>query len=182
LAVALALQPMLENFFSGIQIITDKPIKIGQFIKLETGEEGVVEKIGWRSTWIITPNNNTVILPNKLLVNTRVTNYFYPNTEVVVTVPLAVHFASDLDKVERVTLEVARETLKDVEGSIKTFEPVLRYNEVADYSISLGVVLRAKDLGAAAFIKHEFIKRVQKRYAKEGVVIPFPTRTVVSAV
>jgi small-conductance mechanosensitive channel len=52
LAVALALQPTLENFFSGVQILIDKPFRIGDFIELESGEQGFVEKIGWRSTWI----------------------------------------------------------------------------------------------------------------------------------
>ena len=179
LAVALALQPTLENFFSGIQLIADKPIQPGQSIRLESGEEGQVMKIGWRSTWICQPNNNTVIIPNKLLVNSRVTNFFYPNPEVVVSVPVGVHYNSDLDKVERVTLEVAREVMKDVDGGIKAFEPVLRFNNLGDFSIQLNVVLRAKDLGASHFVKHEFIKRLTKRYAREGIVIPFPTQTVV---
>ena len=179
LAVALALQPTLENFFSGVQIIIDKPIQIGQFIKLESGEEGVVERIGWRSTWIIMPNNNTVILPNKTLVNTRVTNYFYPNAEIVVVVPVGVHYASDLEKVEKVTLEVGRETLKKVDGGVKSFEPVLRYSDFGDSSINFNVVLRAQDVAAINLIKHEFIKCLQKRYAKEGIIIPFPTRTIV---
>ena len=52
LAVALALQPTLENFFSGIQLVMDKPIRIGDFIELDSGEQGFVEKIGWRSTWV----------------------------------------------------------------------------------------------------------------------------------
>ena len=179
LAVALALQPTLENFFSGVQIIIDKPVQIGQFIRLESGEEGVVERIGWRSTWIIMPNNNTIVLPNKMLVNTRVTNYCYPNTEIVVTVPVEVHYASDLEKVEKVTLDTARQVLKEADGGVKAFEPVLRYGELADSGIRFNVVLRAKDIGASGLVKHEFIKRLQQRYAKEGIIIPYPTRTLV---
>ena len=179
LAVALALQPTLENFFSGIQIIVDKPVQINQYIKLETGEEGVVDRIGWRSTWIIMPNNNTVILPNKMLVNTRVTNYCYPNTEIAVTVAGGVHYASDLDKVERVTLDVARQTLKAVSGAVAHYEPVFRFGELASSSINFTIVLRAKDLASSAVLRHEFIKRLQQRYALDGIVMPFPTMTVV---
>ncbi|MBF0388274.1 MAG: mechanosensitive ion channel [Candidatus Omnitrophica bacterium] len=178
LAVALALQPTLENFFSGVQIIIDKPVQIGQFIRLESGEEGVVERIGWRSTWIIMGNNNTVILPNKMLVNTRVTNFCYPDHEIAVVVPVMVHFASDLDKVEKVSLEVARETLKEAEGGVRLFEPVMRYHELADSAIKFNMVLRARDVAASQVVKHEFIKRLQKRYAREGIIIPFPTRTI----
>ncbi|MBF0595600.1 MAG: mechanosensitive ion channel family protein [Candidatus Omnitrophica bacterium] len=179
LAVALALQPTLENFFSGVQIIVDKPVQIGQFIRLETGEEGIVERIGWRSTWIVMGNNNTVILPNKMLVNTRVTNFCYPTTEIAVPVPVGVHYASDLEKVERVTLEVARETLKEVDGAVKAFEPVLRYDELADSAIRFNVILRARNVAASHVVRHDFIKRLQKRYAQEGILIPFPTRTIV---
>ncbi len=179
LAVALALQPTLENFFSGIQLVTDKPIKVGQFIRLESGEEGTVAKIGWRSTWILQPNNNTVIVPNKTLVNSRVMNFHYPDPEVVVVVPVGVHYSSDLEKVERVAIEVARETLRECPGGVKPFEPFVRYYNFADYSISLNVIMRAQDLGNSHLVKHEFIKRLQKRFIKEGITIPFPTRTIV---
>lgn len=179
LAVALALQPTLENFFSGIQLVADKPVQVGQFIKLESGEEGTVVRIGWRSTWICQPNNNTVIVPNKVLVNSRVTNYFYPDTEMAVVVPVGVHYASDLEKVERVSVEVAKETLKECLGGVKGFEPVVRYDKLSDYGINFNVVLRASDFSSSALVKHDFIKRLQKRFAKEGIVIPFPTRTIV---
>ncbi len=179
LAVALALQPTLENFFSGIQLVTDKPIQIGQFIKLESGEEGTVQKIGWRSTWITMANNNTVVMPNKMLVNSRVTNYSYPNSEIVVLFAINVSYTADLDQVERVTLDVARETLKNVEGGLKDFEPVLRYSTLGEFAINCTVVLRVRDINAAPLIRHEFIKRLQKRYAKERITTPFPARMIV---
>jgi small-conductance mechanosensitive channel len=179
LAVALALQPTLENFFSGIQLLADKPVQIGQFIKLESGEEGTVSKIGWRSTWITMPNNNTIVIPNKMLVNTRLLNYFYPDMEIAVPVAVGVHYNSDLDMVERVTIEVARGVMKEVPGGIPTFEPFIRYHTFAESSIDFNVIMRAKDWAAMALVKHEFIKRLQKRYAKEGISIPYPIRTVI---
>ncbi|MBF0121897.1 MAG: mechanosensitive ion channel family protein [Candidatus Omnitrophica bacterium] len=181
LAVALALQPTLENFFSGIQLVADKPIQVGQFIKLESGEEGFVHKIGWRSTWITMVNNNTVVMPNKMIVNSRVTNYSYPNSEVVIPFAISVSYAADLDQVERVTLDVAREILKVVPGGLKHFEPVFRYGVLGEFSINCTVALRVGDINAVALIKHEFIKRLQKRYAQEKIEIPFPTRTIVQA-
>ena len=179
LAVALALQPTLENFFSGVQLVADKPVQIGQFIRLESGEEGVVAKIGWRSTWITLPNNSTIVIPNKMLVNTRVLNYHYPDMEIAVPVAVGVHYNSDLDKVERVTIEVARETMKEVPGGIPTFEPVVRYHTFADSSINFNVTLRTRDWSSVGLVKHEFIKRLQKRYVQEGISIPYPIRTVI---
>lgn len=178
LAVALALQPTLENFFSGIQIIIDKPVALGQFIKLESGEEGYVEKIGWRSTWIRMLPNNIVVLPNKLLVNSRVLNYYYPDMEMAVLVQMGVHYNSDLEQVERITVEVAKDVLKTVKGGVPEFEPFIRYHTFNDFSIDFTVILRAKEFVDGYLLKHEFIKRLHKRYDKEGIVIPYPIRTL----
>lgn len=179
LAVALALQPTLENFFSGIQLVADKPVQVGQFIKLESGEEGTVTNIGWRSTWITMPNNNTIVIPNKVMVNTRILNYFYPDMEIAVLVGVGVHYNSDLEMVERVTVEVAREVMKEVPGGVPGFEPLVRYHTFADSSINFNVVMRAKDWPSTHLVKHEFIKCLQKRYAKEGIAIPYPIRTFI---
>lgn len=178
LAVALALQPTLENFFAGIQLVIDKPIQIGQFIKLETGEEGYVHKIGWRSTWVRLPQNNTVVIPNKLLVNARIINYYYPDPETAIAVEVGVHYNSDLEYVEKVTLEVAKETLKEVQGGAKNFEPVIRYHTFADFSVNFSVGLRVNEFACSSLVKHEFIKRLHKRYAQEGIVIPYPIEAV----
>lgn len=90
LAVALALQPTLENFFSGVQLVMDKPIRVGDFIELESGEQGFVDKIGWRSTWIRMLPNNTVIMPNSALSKSKIINYFYPEKELSVPVEVSV--------------------------------------------------------------------------------------------
>lgn len=99
LAVALALQPTLENFFSGVQLLVDRPIRVGDFIELDSGEQGFVEKIGWRSTWIKMLPNNTVIMPNSVLSESKIINYFYPSREMPVSVEVGVHYDSDLEHV-----------------------------------------------------------------------------------
>ena len=180
LAVALALQPTLENFFAGIQLLSDKPVQFGQFIRLESGEEGTVSRIGWRSTWICQPNNTTVVIPNKLLVNSRVTNFFYPDAQLAVSVVVPVHYAADLQKVEQVTLEVARDVHKNVPGGVAAVEPVLRYQSFGDAGIQLNVVLRASDFSSGALLKHEFIKRLHRRYAAEGIVLPYVTQAFIN--
>ncbi|MBU3911448.1 MAG: mechanosensitive ion channel family protein [Candidatus Omnitrophica bacterium] len=178
LAVALALQPTLENFFSGLQIIIDKPIQLGQFIKLDSGEEGYVEKLGWRSTWIRMLPNNVVVIPNKMLVDSKVLNYYYPQTEMAVLVQVGVHYDSDLKKVEKVTCEVAKEIMKEVQGGVPGFDPFIRYHTFNAFSIDFTVILRAKEFVDNYLIKHEFIKKLHERYAKEGIVIPYPIRAI----
>lgn len=178
LAVALALQPTLENFFSGVQLVIDKPVKVGHFIKLESGEEGYVHRIGWRSTWVRLLANNMIVIPNKVLVDSRVLNYYYPEKEMSVLVQVGVHYESDLEKVEKVTIEVGKETLKAVEGGVDEFEPFIRYHTFDDFSINFSVILRAKEFVDGYLIKHEFVKRLHKRYAKEGISIPYPIRAI----
>ncbi|NQT33456.1 MAG: mechanosensitive ion channel [Candidatus Omnitrophica bacterium] len=178
LAIALALQPTMENFFAGIQIVIDKPFAIGHFIQLESGEEGYVEKIGWRSTWVKQLPNNVVVIPNKVLVGARVLNYYYPQKEMAILIQLGVHYDSDLEHVEKVTLDVAREIVSEVEGGVPGFDPFMRYHTFNDSSIDFKVVLRVKEFVDGYLVKHEFIKRLKKRYDKEGIVIPFPIRTL----
>jgi len=178
LAVALALQPTLENFFSGVQIVIDKPIQLGQFIKLDSGEEGYVHKIGWRSTWVRMLPNNTVVIPNKVLVNSKVLNYYYPQQEMAVLVQVGVHYESDLEHVEKVTIEVGQEVMKKVQGGVPEFTPFIRYHTFSDFSINFTVILRCKEFVDNYLIKHEFIKTLHKRYAKEGIVIPYPIRAI----
>ncbi|MFH1776236.1 MAG: mechanosensitive ion channel family protein [Candidatus Omnitrophota bacterium] len=178
LAVALALQPTLENFFSGVQIVIDKPIQKGQFIKLDSGEEGYVEKIGWRSTWVKMLPNNIVVIPNKVLVNSKVLNYYYPSTDLAVLVQVGVHYDSDLTQVERVTIEVGEKIMKTVTGGVADFKPFIRYHTFNAYSIDFTVILRAKEFVDNYLIKHEFIKALHARYAKEGIIIPYPIRAI----
>lgn len=178
LAVALALQPTLENLVSGIQIILDRPIVPGHFVKLESGEEGYVEKVGWRSTWIRLLPNNMVIVPNKQIINSKVLNYYYPSKDMAVLVQVGVHYSSDLEKVERITCEVAAEIMKTVQGSVADFQPFIRFHTFDSSSINFTVIMKCKEFVDNYLIKHEFVKALSKRYTKEGIVIPFPIMAI----
>lgn len=178
LAVALALRPTLENFFSGVQLIADKPIRIGDFIELDSGEQGFVEKIGWRSTWIKMLPNNIVIMPNSVLSQSKLINYYYPTKELSVPVDVGVHYDSDLEHVERVTLEVAREILKSHKWGIAEYETFVVFHTFDSSSINFTVMLRAQEYFNRFFIKSEFMKALHKRYREEGIIIPYPIRAI----
>ena len=178
LAVALALRDTLENLFAGFHVLATKQIKVGDYIKLQSGEEGFVEDITWRNTILRQPTNNLIIVPNSKLSTSIITNFHMPQPELNVIVPVGVSYDSDLEKVERVTLEVAREVQKEVEGGVPDFEPRIRFTAFGDFSINFNVILRAKDFGSQYLLRHEFIKRLKKRYEQEGIKIPFPVREV----
>lgn len=181
LAVALALQPTLKNFFSGVQLIIDKPIRVDDYIELDSGEQGFVQKIGWRSTWIKMLPNNTVIIPNANLSSAKIINYFYPEKELSVPVEVSVHYDSDLEHVEEVTLEVAREILVSHEYGVDDYNTFVLFHTFDSSSINFTVMLRAKEYFNRFFIKSAFIKALHKRYKEEGIVIPYPIRAVNTA-
>ena len=178
LAVSLALQDTLSNLFSGLQITISRQIKPGDYVRLDSGEEGYVTDITWRNTTIRALPNNMVVIPNSKLAGVIVTNYYLPEKEMAVLVQVGVSYESDLKKVEDVTIEVARDVMQQVAGGVPAFEPFIRYHTFADFSINFSVILRGKEYVDQYLIKHEFIKRLHTRYNEEGIQIPFPVRTV----
>lgn len=178
LAVALALQDTLSNLFSGLHIIVSRQVRPGDYVRLETGEEGYVTDITWRNTTIRALPNNLIVVPNSKLASTIVTNYFLPEKEMAVPVEVGVSYECNLDKVEKVTIEIAREVMREVPGGVPEFVPSIRYHTFGDYSIKFTVVLRAKEFVDQHLVKHEFLKKLHERYRKEGIEIPFPTRTI----
>ncbi len=178
LAVALALQDTLSNLFSGFHIIMTKQIRVGDYIKLDSGEEGYVIDITWRTTKIRMLPNNIILVPNEKLTKAIVTNYYLPEKEMAVLVGVGVHYDSDLKRVERITCEVAKEVMRDITGGVPEFEPFIRYHTFGDFSINFTVILRAREFVDQYLIKHEFVKRLHERYAKEGIVIPYPIRAI----
>ncbi|SYZ72044.1 Mechanosensitive ion channel family protein [Candidatus Zixiibacteriota bacterium] len=178
LAVALALQETLGNLFAGLNIVISGKIKVGNYIKMQSGEEGYVTDITWRSTTIKQLSNNYVIIPNSKLAASVTTNFNLPEVEMSALVEVGVAYDSDLAKVEKVTIEVAREVLKSVEGGVVNFEPFIRYHTFGDFSINFTVILRVKEFVNQYLVKHEFVKRLHKRFNDEGIVIPFPIRTL----
>jgi len=179
LAVALALQDTLSNLFSGFHIMLAKQIRIGDYIRLETDQEGYVEDINWRTTKIrLLPTNNIVLVPNSKLSQTIVTNFYLPQKELSILVDVGVHYDSDLEEVEQVTIEVAKMVMREVEGGVPDFEPLVRYHTFGDFSINFTVILRAKEFFDRYKVKHEFIKRLHKKYKERGIVIPYPIRAI----
>ena len=178
LAVALALQQTLTNLFAGIQIIASGKLNPGNYVQLTSGEEGYIEDITWRSTTIRALPNHIIIVPNSQMASSIIRNYTLPDHQIAVSINVGVSYSSDLEKVERVTIEVGKETMKEVQGGVADFDPFIRYNTFNDSSIDFTVILRAKEFVDQYLIKHEFIKRLQKRYQQENIEIPFPIRTV----
>ena len=178
IAVALAVQDPLSNFFSGLNIIASTQIRPGDYIKLDTGDEGVVMDISWRSTTLRAPTNYVILIPNSKLASVIVTNYHLEISDMVLMVNAVVSYDSDLDEVQRIALDVAKDVIENVPGSVPNFEPVFLYTGFGDSGVNFAVALKARDFGKQAELKHEFIKRLHRRFETEKVNVPYPTRNV----
>jgi small-conductance mechanosensitive channel len=178
LAVALALQETLSNLFAGLHILMTKNIRPGDYIKLQTGEEGIVVDITWRNATIRALANNLIIIPNSKLAAAVVTNFHLPEKELAVLVEVGVSYDSDLRRVETVVREVAAEVMKETPGGVPGFESIIRYHTFGDSSINFSVILRGREYVDQYLIKHEFVKRLHERFKAEGIRIPFPARRV----
>jgi len=179
LAMALALQDTLSNLFAGIHILAEHTIRVGDFIRLETGQEGFVEDIGWRTTRIRVPTNNMVIVPNSKLAQSVVTNYFLPERRTVIQVPVSVGFDADPDLVERVLLEEATHSLAEVPGLLGDPAPSVQFAPgFGASSLDFTLLCSVVDINAQQPVQRSLRKRILRRFAREGITIPYPTHAV----
>jgi small-conductance mechanosensitive channel len=179
LAVALALQDTLSNLFAGIHIIIEKTIQVGDYIKLESGQEGVVEDVSWRTTRIKMRPNNMVIIPNAKLAQNIVVNYNLPQKWMSATVEVGVSYSSDPEEIERVLIEISAEAVGAVPGLLADPAPVVRFIPgFGDSSLNFTLILFVNEFTDQPVVQHEIRKRIFKRFKTEGIEIPFPQRTV----
>jgi small-conductance mechanosensitive channel len=180
IAVALALQDTLGNLFAGVQIILSKQVRQRDYIRLSSGEEGWVTDVKARNTTIQTfPDGNLVIVPNAVLAASIVKNFSMPRTTLWVALEVGVSYDSDLDHVEAVALEVAEQVLAEVDGGVPGEDPIVRYHTFGDSSVNFDVRMKVREFESQGPVRHEFIKRLHRRFGDEGIEIPFPIRTVV---
>jgi small-conductance mechanosensitive channel len=172
LAVALALQDTLANLFAGFYLTVAKHIRVGNYIRLSSGEEGYLVDIDWRASRLRQLSNNTVLVPNAKFSQSIVTNYHLPDLELAVVIEASVDYASDLERVERIATDVAKDVMETVPGGVPGFEPFVRYHTFGDPGVGFSVILRAQEFVDQHLIKHEFVKRLHRRFGEEGIAIP----------
>jgi small-conductance mechanosensitive channel len=179
LAVALALQDTLSNFFAGLHLLIEQPIRVGDFVKLESGQEGYVADIGWRTTRIRMLPNNMVILPNSKLTQSILTNYSLPDPEIGVSIRISVPYQADPDQVEQVVLEEAKKAVGTLPGLLADPEPSVRLIPgFGPSSLDFTLAYRVRDVECQAQVEHELRKRILRRFKQVGIEMPLPQQTV----
>jgi small-conductance mechanosensitive channel len=180
--VGLALQDTLGNLFSGFYLYVDRPISIGDWIRLENGIEGQVVAIGWRSTHLLVPQENMVVIPNSKLSSSVLVNFNLPEPSVTLTLPIGIAYGSDLDRVEATLVAAVARVSANLPGSFEaSAEPVVRFTKFSDSCIDLTLGVKVRAFPDQGLIRHELIKEVKRSFDHEKIEIPYPTRVIHSA-
>lgn len=178
-AIALALQDTLSNFFAGIYLRLDRPVRPGDYVKLDSNQEGFIVHLGWRSTHMRTLPNNIVVVPNSKLASAIVTNYSMPENEMSLLVSISVSYESDPEQVERILIEEATGAAGHVEGLLAAPAPFVRFIPgFGESSLDFTLICRVATFVDQYLAQHEIRKRILARFRAEGISIPFPQRDV----
>ena len=174
LAVALALQETLSNFFSGVYLVVDKPVRPGDFIRVDPSFEGYVESIGWRSTHLRTLANNLVVLPNATLSKAIITNFSLPTAHVASSVRVDVAFEADLDKVEDALADEAKRAL-DLPGMADAPAPSVAMSPgFVDGGVGFTIAFHVRSFANQGVVQSALRKRIAARLKREGIETTLP--------
>jgi small-conductance mechanosensitive channel len=178
LAVALALQDTLSNLFAGVHLLADRPIRVGDYVKLADSVEGHVVDIGWRSTRVRMLQNVVVTIPNKRVAESTITNYDMPESRMALPIRVAVDYGADPELVQRILQEEAKEAINDeVPGLLAEPEPTARLIPgFGEFSLDFTLVCHVKSFTDQFLVQHELRRRILRRFAAEGVRIPVQVR------
>ncbi|MEJ5369559.1 MAG: mechanosensitive ion channel family protein [Bryobacteraceae bacterium] len=178
IAVSLALKDTLANLFSGFYISMAGNIHKGDYVQLDSGQEGFVEDVSWRITTLRTLQNNLVVIPNSKLSEALVTNYSYPEKKLAVRIPVSVSYDADIDHVERVILEEV-EAARGLEGLLFDPPPVVRFNPgFGDSALNLSLIVHVAEFTQQFAVQDQLRRRILARFRRERIQIPFPIRTL----
>jgi small-conductance mechanosensitive channel len=179
LAVALALQDTLSNLFAGVHLLADRPIRVGDYVRIADSVEGFVVDVGWRSTRVRTLANNVVIVPNSNVSRSVITNYDLPESRTALLVRVSVGYGADADRVEALLVDEATKAAAEVPGLLAVPAPTARLIPgFGESSLDFTLACQVATFVDQYPVQHELRKRILRRLRAEGVEIPFPVRTV----
>lgn len=177
LAVALAAQDLISNFFGGAIITVDKPFRIGDRIKVDQ-YYGDVMSIGPRSTRLKTLDYQIVTIPNNKITTNVIVNYAEPDQKLRIIIPVSVAYGSDPKKVKEILLDIAQNTIKNTEYLLEEPAPKAFFSEFQDSSLKFILYVWARKYNLPDEVKDSINTQIAERFATEGILIPFPQMEV----
>ena len=177
LAVALALQDTLANFFAGVYMLADKPIKKDDYIEVGANK-GYVQEIGWRATKIKQWDNNLIIIPNAELAKATIINFNQPDGKMSFWVDVGVAYGTDTDKALKALKKATETACKNHPSGLPKENVSVRIASLGDSSIVLRSVFPVKTYSDRFGMAGAIYSQVLKDFRKQKIGIPFPTHTV----
>jgi len=169
--IGFGLQDIVNNFLSGLILLFERPVKVGDGILID-GEYGTVAKIGLRSTVVETLDQAELIVPNSQIISQKVTNWTLSTRRVRVVVPVGVAYGSDVELVMKILAE-AGEQHDDVMADPP---PSPIFTEFGDSSLNFELRVWIPNVDMRPRVKSELLLYIDRRFREEGVEIPFPQR------
>ena len=166
--IGFGLQNIVNNFMSGLILLFERPIKVGDWVKID-GEEGKIKQINIRSTEIETFNKSSVIIPNATLLSNSVTNLTHGNNWMRFSVAVGVAYGSDVDKVKKILLECAASNKK----VLKKPEPYVLFQDFGASSLDFELRGYSSNIWDGWLIPSELRFEINRRFNAEGIEIPF---------
>lgn len=173
IGVGLALQTLFQDIISGIFILVDKSVHVGDIIELE-GKVGRVLDIRLRTTRAVTTDNKVLVIPNHLYLTNILFNWTENGTETRESVAIGVAYGSDVELVKQLLLEVAKKHDK----ILKIPEPKVLFTDFADSSLNFKLVFSLNDSFETRFVQSDLRFLIDKAFRENNVTIPFPQRDV----
>ena len=177
LAVALAAQDIISNFFGGAIITIDKPFRVGDRIKVDQ-YYGDVINIGPRSTRLKTLDYQIVTIPNNKITTNIIVNYAEPDQKLRITLPVSVAYGSDPKKVKEILLDIAQNTIKKTEYLLEEPTPKAFFSEFQDSNLKFILYVWARKYNLPDEVKDTINTQIAERFALEGIEIPYPQMEV----
>ena len=171
--IGLGLQDVVNNFVSGIILLFERPIKVGDWVIIN-GEEGKIKQINIRSTEMETFKRSSLIIPNASLLSTTVTNLTHGNNWARYSIKVGVAYGSDTQKVKEVLLECAQNNRR----VLKKPEPYVLFQDFGASSLDFELRFYVSDIWGGWMVPSDLRFEINRRFAEEGIEIPFPQMVV----
>jgi small-conductance mechanosensitive channel len=173
IGIGLALQTLFQDIISGIFILVDQSVHVGDIIEIE-GKVGRVEEIKLRTTRAVTIDNKVLIIPNHLYLENSLYNWTQNGTTTRENVEVGVAYGSDVQLVKKLLLQAA----STHESVISEPEPTVIFTEFGDSSLNFKLVFTLSDSFKAQFPKSEIRFEIDRLFRENNVTIPFPQRDI----
>ena len=171
--IGLGLQNIVNNFVSGIILLFERPVKVGDWVVID-GQEGVIKQINIRATELQTFQKASVLIPNADLLSNKVTNLTHGKNMARVSLPVGVSYDADPERVRDILLEVAA----DNKRVLRKPAPYVIFKDFGESSLDFELRCYANNIWNGWDIPSELRYDVFKRFNEEGIEIPFPQRTL----